>query len=163
MNPFERWLPMYGPDAHPTRPWWHRDHSQRADSAAYYPPRWRRADGLAGPTLDGLDIEARIAETDSGSPLPPPPPMPGQVWCYPHGERTSAGDGGMIDIPNGGEVQIITVFHQMAVCVVGDGSRYPPIPRFACTQAAHYDRAILVAGPTPWGRDVPWAGPWWAP
>ena len=77
------------------------------------------------------NIHARI---DREHPLPVPPLMPGQVW-----------------VVNGDEVllpSLIPSQHRPFIAVwpiVCDGVEIDP-----------FKGAILVAGPTPWGRDVPW-------
>lgn len=93
---------------------------------------WRRVDGV----VDGTSLcnVVDVFAADLSYPLPAPPLMAGQVWMWP-----------------GGEEHVVTKVygHDVGGCVLGNGSSYrgkewPP------------PSAILVAGPTPWGRDVPW-------
>lgn len=137
-----RWKPMWSPDAHVERPWW------RLGTQA-----WVRADGAEVGTYTIGEgrfyrrtqeaVNAALAEHDAAHPLPAPGPMPGQVWVY----------------PDGREEMIPTIFgvygqdgRERATLLGGhpgpkfNGESWPP------------PGAILIAGPTPWGRDVPWSG-----
>ena len=84
--------------------------------------------------------EEAMAYVDTNHPLPAPDPMPGQVWvtamaahsvCY----SLTTGDGrGYVAYDD----------KLTGLYLVRSGTWPPP-------------GAVLVAGPTPWGRDVPWA------
>lgn len=79
--------PLVGVDRHPERPWWAR-HVQQWSHWPVSPPvptvwRWVRSDGLeVGPVFASRaeQAEAQLAQLDRDEPLPPPPPMCGQVW-----------------------------------------------------------------------------------
>lgn len=176
-----RWAPMWRA-GHPSRPWWFYEqlrsldaHAQdvrtypnalkltRVDGVEFryraYPPAPRRI-GNAGPpwipgwyqTLDLIrggrtpvatdpdptgPITQVLAEWDEEQPLPAPPLMPGQVWIVTRLGKSR--------LPVGEQVYIEGLTH----------ARDP----WASSRASYLDMrdAILVAGPTPWGRDVPWA------
>lgn len=131
-----------------------------------YPPAPRRI-GNAGPpwipgwyqTLDLINgrrtpvatdpdptgpITEVLAKWDEDQPLPAPPLMPGQVWIV-NGEELSI----MACSPSGSAM--------VAGAVLGDGG-----DTIFRTNSTHWNVAlrthgVLVSGPTPWGRDVPWA------
>jgi len=83
--------------------------------------------------------EGALAWIDREYPLTAPPPMGGQVWAWPGGEERVVGKvygrafGGAV-LTNG-----IPPLHEFSA------SEWPP------------PKGILIGGPTPWGRDVPWA------
>ncbi len=133
MSPFARWLPMYHPNAVADRPWWRA--SARGSVAA-------RCDGWSPPVSTVEEMDA----FDDGSPLPVPPAMPGQVWSD----------------PTNGEVQVLSVSARDSALLVGLELAESPL-----RVNHHLDwpppGAVLVAGPTPWGRDVPWAPLGWRP
>lgn len=93
-NPFLPWLPMYGPGAVPERPWWQlctRGGVTLDTYPAQYPWQAVRdgraiALGYAGAaSARGLITPAIVEEIDridTEHPLPVPPPMPTQVWCW---------------------------------------------------------------------------------
>jgi hypothetical protein len=172
MNPFLPWLPLYPPGTVPERPWW----------------RCADPNNLAGPVTrcDGFRIEVRnrarphafpqhplngpqdwcfvigdtfhpwppepwaadapnpvilraalMAQADEAHPLPVPPPMVGQVWVWRSGVTRAI-------------VATAPGWHASNIGA-GEDKDWP------------YDGAVLVAGPSPWGRDVPWAPPGWRP
>lgn len=147
-----RWSPMWAGPAETRcadRPWWHKDYSQHPTFSVYTYPSWVRCDGRRGSLCDKFSVpdghEAdvngdRLAALDAEQPLLPPPPMPGQVWAWP-----SPGRGNV-------ESALVTEVRDGSV-IMRAGWRYnfpeewPP------------EDAVLVAGPTPWGRDVPWSAP----
>lgn len=103
-------------------------------------PWWRtrgpagvqRCDGVpAGQRLDACAVAA-MAQVDRDRPLPKPPLMAGQVWVV------LGGDGQWRELTYLG----VTTTEQGA---------------FSNGYLNLHANAILVAGPTPWGRDVPWA------
>jgi hypothetical protein len=131
----------------PDRPWWSR-----------HDLTYRRCDGITILSRAFMDITHgderglwdgkepyadAMARIDAAHPLPAPPPMPGQVWAYPDGAE---------------------------VCLIGVDVP-PEMPPDAWGRARFSPRmwhekgndvwpppgAILVAGPTPWGRDIPWS------
>lgn len=147
---YEQWSAMWAHGHVRDRPWWRIVATGHAHAAGAV-----RVDGartlltIIGPNpaasenalLDWGDVE-RI---DRAIPLPAPPPMPGQVWAWDgvedavtYVEASSWQDG------------VVTGW----TIGIGGSTRYVgpawggvwPIPG-----------AVLVAGPTPWGRDVPWA------
>ncbi len=92
MNPFLVY-PSTIPDAHPVRPWWHREILHRYPSL---PPRprewqWRRNDGVVSRRVTEVDAlrsvdggeEAHLAAIDVKEPLAPPIALVGQVWYFP--------------------------------------------------------------------------------
>jgi hypothetical protein len=176
------WRPMWHEWAHPLRPWWRKaeDPFSRlagmfGGSGASRPLEnvWRRVDGQTVATCHPLDERGRpnervvlgwafldpeaakagsaeagrhpesgpfataeeaMAYVDEHRPLPAPPPMVGQVWAWEDGEQHLVGRttavGGLVFLTNG------SLFTR---------ADWPPAGAF------------LVAGPTLWGRDVPWA------
>lgn len=96
--------------------------------------RYRRADGAEV----GAEDAAELAAYDAAHPLPAPPPMCGQVWA--DALATYA---------------IAAVVR--GVPLVDAGAGLEPLEQWPLAGA------VLVAGPTPYGRDVPWAPPGWRP
>jgi hypothetical protein len=146
-SPFVPWLPMYAPGAVPERPWWR----QEGDD-------YRRADGArVKSVLDGFrfiewEPTLRLIEAhDTEHPMPVPPPMCGQVWVWTNGwERMVVGVDRCAVFGCGDEIRN-----------TGAPSEYSDIPMRADVWPP--PGAVLVAGPTPWGRDVPWAPAGWKP
>jgi len=175
MNPFTPWLPMYSPDAHPERPWWRAEHAQRQ---TFY----RRIDGAKGWTYNEKDgygglffvppecagypwIEQRMASEDAARPIPAPPPMPGQVWIWFEEWRAKGTPGGL----DAGQLYVMA---GNVATICGITPAYNPertplirLSSFPCDVGRTWPMpgAVLVAGPTPWGRDVPWAPAGWKP
>lgn len=142
----DRWRPMWHPNAYLSRPWW-----RMVDGHPFIYVRldgWRVERGFNGgifveppgdilAEMPGLTfVDDGMAYVDTKHPLPAPDPMPGQVWRLPHGveyvlaQTDGDGDG------------------QMSASLGRNWftrKQWPP------------PGAVLVAGPTPWGRDVPWA------
>jgi hypothetical protein len=167
-SPFLPWLPMYAPRSLAERPWW-----------TLSLVGWRRADGFsvqhglggalgahggewaehAGvPTwrcgrklFEGVDPSDMMARLDAEHPMAAPPPMCGQVWVWTNGwERMVVGVDRCAVFGCGDEIRN-----------TGAPSEYSDIPMRADVWPP--PSAVLVAGPTPWGRDVPWAPPGWKP
>jgi hypothetical protein len=147
MNPFLPWLPMYRPGTLPDRPMWRRLPAERQDGAGAggvpLPTQWERCDGARAREDQLLDIER-------ASPVPAPPPMEGQVWVggpRPTGlvARVETMPGGWVVFWGGTDEE-----RHYGAAATGLGA-WPP------------ERAVLVAGPTPWGRDVPWHPAGWRP
>lgn len=178
-----RWRPMWHPWAHPTRPWWRKAENPYSSLGGIFggsgAPRplenaWQRVDRRVVATVHPLtergranesvvlgwaflDPEAaKVGKADAGrhpesgpwttaeeamayvdatTPLPAPDPMPGQAWV----------SGG------GTECMIAAVWRDGGSWWVQWASN-PDVP--ALWQPP---TSVLVAGPTPWGRDVPWA------
>lgn len=173
MNPFTPWLPMYPPDAHPERPWWRAEHAQRQ---TFY----RRIDGAKGWTYNvhdgygGLflvphDCDAawvlrRMDSEDEAKPIPAPPPMAGQVWVWFEDWRATGAPGGLdanLYVAAGTVATIAGVTPAM-------NPERTPLVRLTSFpldvgRTWPMSGAVLVAGPTPWGRDVPWAPAGWKP
>lgn len=142
MNPLHpaiiaRWQSMWAKDCCPERPWWTR-----------HEMTYRRCDGITILSRVSLDLTHgderglwdgkepyadAMARIDSAHPLPAPGPMPGQVWTFDGQERS-------IIAVRPGDDAIVTWYGPPAKC-----KSWPP------------PGAILVAGPTPWGRDCPWS------
>lgn len=136
-NPFALWLPMYAPGAVPERPWW------RSVGLC----RWERVDGrvvtVHGPGIVLLDA---LDAADAKAPLPAPSPMVGQVWVSEPEQWKVEG----FDL-EGNPWRLSAATEQSSESWANALTTWPPLG------------AVLVAGPTPWGRDVPWAPPGWKP
>lgn len=147
-----RWRPMWHPDAHPERPWW------RAKEIGVTV----RVDGLLLVMYDAMglypnamhlphdeDVDEALARIDAEHPLPAPLPMPGQVWAFgAFTERTVADVVAGVawlssqpGTPEEGGPGIVVCPHPEMM----GATTWPPV------------NGVLVAGPTPWGRDVPWS------
>lgn len=155
-----RWAPMWGQDAHRERPWW-RLSSVDARSAAGAFVVWTRCDGsiasakwhrpgafLGSPEqaraalfMAAVDaIGDALARIDAEHPLPVPSPTPGQVW------RSWLVSGSEMMVS---EVILAASGAPTCAIVAGETMMFP--------QEWPPPSAILVAGPTPYGRDVPWS------
>ena len=163
-----RWSQMWSPDCHPERPWWSLcvvdGEPVQTSFPARYVMQWRRADGKtvrvgyqsANPDwrTTVFQHEAGIAAVDAAHPLPAPPPLPGQVWATP---RPGYGDGWGYHLVT---VAAPFVGDSWLVHLGGDGSVAQTYRMGEATPDASAwppPGAILVAGPTLWGRDVPWS------
>lgn len=91
------------------------------------------------------DILAAVERIDREYPLEAPPPTEGQVWVQVEGA------GRYLD--KGDSFQIVAVQEGKPVAVARDGDR-PMLAVLPRTWPP--PGAVLVAGPTPWGRDCPW-------
>lgn len=136
-----RWSPMWVPDHVRSRPWWRRGDTAfiRCDGrtvpiAGVVRTARVLSVGPSDPALDRIEME----KLDREHPLHTPPPMPGQVWARP-------GEHGLWI-----EDEITRVSFTEEGTITAFTHPGKPWQREA--------GAILVAGPTPWGRDVPWAG-----
>lgn len=181
-----RWLGVWG-DVHPERPWWHHpskdggtyfpfDLFGRGPGPVPDPDKYVRRGGgvsvaanrqpedrsraprisdpvvgwfvcVGDPTKvenyrcpearpDGFETaDAAMAWYDTAHPLPAPPPMCDQTWAWPDGEQLVVSR-----VFPGGEAMMACGGPFFAA------SEWPP------------PGAVLVAGPSPWGRDVPWSG-----
>lgn len=145
-NPFEPYLGLYRPGACPTRPWWWWPSNLLKPKvglgSSWNGLRYRRSDLVRFDLdIEGMTTEECMAFLDATQPVPPPPPMSGQTWVIPGdlGELHIVGLSGLDGAP--------LVFHPLHFPPGCPGilQRWPP------------PGAVLVAGPTPWGRDVPWA------
>ncbi len=155
MNPFLRWLPMYAPGAILERPTW-RIARLEGDRILI------RADGVVGTNFGSLISDRSVRESalysipalreiDKESPLPPPLPMLGQVWHQ-------VTDGGRY--PDAGDVfSVVSFLRGKPVVILQDGE--DPLP--CVSDVWPPQGAVLVSGPTPWGRDVPWHPADWRP
>jgi hypothetical protein len=143
------WEKMWHLRAYFPRPWWRHKGAtcwfERVDgwvitgddpSDVENPSVLIRSPGGNGrdESIGGLSFEEAMAYVDEHRPLPAPPPMVGQVWAWEDGEQHLVGRttavGGLVFLTNG------SLFTR---------ADWPPAGAF------------LVAGPTLWGRDVPWA------
>jgi hypothetical protein len=160
MNPLPpavaaRWARNWSPEAHPERPWWCAVHSTIMSGSLV---RWRRSDGREtdyykvpvtwgthdDPALFFLDTpRAELARIDAAHPLPAPPPMPAQVWAYPDGAEVCLIG---VDVPP-----------EMPPDAWGRARFSPCMWHEKGNDVWPPPGAILVAGPTPWGRDIPWS------
>lgn len=137
-----RWHPLWFPVAwgavpNPAcdnfeRPWWRN--TTRCDGVLLVlrsiyerSPELYDPRGCMAPAESYAEARVRI---DKEWPLPKPPPMPGQVWAVLGEDHT---------------------WREVTFLGISNGE-----PRFSNGYLNLYRDAILVAGPTPWGRDVPW-------
>lgn len=146
---YEKWGPLWSKALVPDRPWWalrgrRCDGVTLLDSATLDRDEkgWHDKRGRWDHPEDLLDAMARI---DREYPLEAPPPMEGQVWVQ------IEGAGRYLD--KGNSFCIVAVRGCDVVAVVRDGDE----PRLGVLHTWPPRGAVLVAGPTPWGRDVPWA------
>lgn len=162
MNPFANYLPCYAPGTVPDRPWWRLVPTGQTAHAAW--SAFTRCDGQAivaepykAPVYWGSPdpewraerererrayVAAHLANMDAydlAHPLLVPPPMATQVWVLADGEQDSVGR----VFPNGDVIFANGPYVRAA--------EWPP------------PGAVLVLGPTPWGRDCPWAPAGWRP
>lgn len=200
-NPFEPWLPMYGPGTLPERPMWRVPTEGGAWTSAFGgmfgglgaipprpdPERRVRIDGRTlvldreppqrpdykpgaprGWVFIGTDeagkpvakrplttpetgwpvdaVDEAMAWLDEHDPVLPPPRMVGQVWV------------------SGREVRSIVTTIRGRVVWGRDSAEVLADVQDGWDPLSFPPRAaVLVAGPTPWGRDVPWAPPGWTP
>lgn len=153
-----RWGAMWAHGTVLARPWWRMRVVEvwpdRWTREAHY--RWERADGkthgggtgvssggngrdfFAAPHVyqpNETDMAA-LAAIDAAHPLPHPGFYPGQVWVL-----------------DDDEVTICRVKHRDARVEAYVSPDYGAIDY----SKDLLDGAILVAGPTPWGRDCPWS------
>ena len=171
MNPIplaisDRWRPMWHKDAHPTRPWWSILSTQTETAAGKF-VTWRRADGQlasarwtppgaycgspeqAHRAILEAAVEAAgeaLARIDTEHPLPAPPPMPLQVWH--------------ITFPDGTDEFTETIAYtdrHGAYRTYPRGTGYGGEARMCRFETWPPAFGVLVAGPTPWGRDIPWS------
>jgi hypothetical protein len=190
-SPFAAWLPMYGAGVVPERPWW-RTPMKEPLSVSFFggggaprpdPSVRVRADGrrvcavskaveedrfaIGGPVLGWALIdtdpetgatrlrylhegpwpsaEEAMAWLDAEEPLPAPPPMATQVRLGAYSSQLS-----VLSVSQGFASVVITR-------AAGERSELELLP---CERLALLP---LLAGPSPWGRDVPWAPPGWKP
>lgn len=119
---------------------------------------WWRALGSHIVRVDGVEIRYGTCEDaeayDGDFPLAAPPPMPGQVW---------------IDVETGCEVMLGCFGPNIHPGFLKNYKPGDSIPMFS--ERPHQSMRtlcggirligdpgiFLVAGPTPWGRDIPWA------
>lgn len=106
---------------------------------AKYGAFYARCDDLHPPVTTVAEMDA----FDAAHPRPAPRPMSGQVWAWPNGMTGVVG--WVYPGPQAPEIPV-TIAHG-----VWTNTPWPP------------PGAVLVAGPTEQGRDVPWAPPGWRP
>jgi hypothetical protein len=151
---------MWHPRAHSARPWWRFFRNtalslERVDGwsvhdtfggIAVQPPAYARAEK---PLVDTSLLDA-MAYVDTNHPLPAPDPMPGQVWAFPGSgiERT------IVDVTGGAGW---FMFQPGAPFSVGGPYSCHARPEMLRIDEWPPPGGVLVSGPTPWGRDVPWA------
>lgn len=171
MNPLSpaiiaRWSPMWAKDCCSERPWWRigivPGNPVQTSFPARYVMEYRRVDGKTvhlgyqSANAEWRDLTAHLTEMariDAAHPLPAPPPLPGQVWATP---RPGYGDGWGYHLVT---VAAPFVGDSWLVHLGGDGSVAQTYRMGEATPDASAwppPGAILVAGPTPWGRDIPW-------
>lgn len=142
----ERWGHVWAqarPHCFMDRPWW--------DSRAK-----RRCDGV---TIEGLfTLSGKAAAIDRERPLPAPYPMPGQVWAFPDGEAQVVAIERSLSYPIGGRPENATLRTHVTWSAVLSRLN----PQWHITEAERQESqwpvrgAILVAGPSQYGRDIPW-------
>lgn len=148
-GPFDRWFQLYHSDHIPERPWWCRG------TLTFY-----RCDGVPAIPLGHEEgpsgFATAMARIDGERPLPAPPPMCGQSWAW------------VFDDPQrialaGDESLVVAVMPDGVVMVLRDALGAPGgVPRLAVAYTWPVRGAVLVGGPSIYGRDVPWAPPeWW--
>lgn len=157
------WSATWGAGVYPARPWWLVGSGGPRRTDGIVPaPGWLVEMGRADPRglWDGKEpYEDFMARVDAEHPLPAPPPMPGQVWRWAEGDETMivrvapAGADGVTDVWRvwtGLDVsnRVSALVCPRAVGVEG-GSRVEQWPP---------PGAVLVAGPSPHGLNVPWSG-----
>lgn len=172
MNPFIPYLPMYSRmfrssgwcDPLPSRPWWFHtggvvsrvDGCYRSDDGHGY--RYASGGSLPwalrlGRALRG-SVNRDAARIDRDYPLPAPPPMSGQVWLFLRELVSLSGE--TSTWPTENTVRTVTRSKGERTHVTwpearSDPGLWPP------------EGGLLFLGPTPWGRDTPWAPPGWKP
>lgn len=159
MNPFRDWLPMYGEEAVPEMPWWRKT---QWPSRNQLTPGFKRCDGVqCFPRQVSLrDWLGEFRSLDERTPILVPPPMAGQVWVSIDDSGnglTYATQQQLLDVePAGWRRKDDGPWESTSWNLIWSNFHtyfevWPPPGLF------------LVAGPTPWGRDVPWAPPSWDP
>jgi len=170
----KHWAPLWPKNFHPQRPWWRQPDAPNLGSVfgigapfGERPDenRWVRADGVEavnrgskwGIRFPGDPPHAARAATPEGYPsavvimemldrdhaLSVPVPLPGQVWV------------------RGGASYLITRVVPLSegqwMLWFGEGPAHYALNAPAGVCHWPLPGAVLVAGPTPWGRDVPWS------
>lgn len=143
----EAWSPLWATGHVRERPWWVFDgyhgtnpYTNQFQSGVYYKRRDKHILWVSGESVD-----AALATYDAESPMPPPSPSQGQVWLQVEGA------GRFLDV--GDVFSIVSILRQQPVAAVQGSDE----PRLAVLKTWPPPGAVLVAGPTPWGRDCPWA------
>lgn len=182
-----RWSSVWGKGCCPPRPWWSARRVDGVVLTSWPPIepfQWFRCDGLAGPTFSAhagelVVNEADLAAIDAAHPLPAPPPLPTQVWAW-DGNNASM----VVDVRDGKALWNagfppagLQRFVQARIDAEDRAKRPPdPIPTtgdsgigyvtFSCFHLQPTSEqlnvwpppgAILVAGPSCYGRDTPWS------
>lgn len=136
---------MWAKDCYPERPWWVRTGGTftRADGIGIY-SQWTLENRGGDPRglWDGKEpYEDAMARIDAAHPLPAPPPMPGQVWCWAYdvcGEPAKAPYESIVTHVSFNEfVRFDTDMTMM---------KHWPQPN-----------TILVYGPSQYGANIPWS------
>lgn len=165
MNPIPReivarWSATWGAGVHPARPWWSMaSHTPRRTDGIVPVPGWLVEMGRVDPRglWDGNEpYEAFMARVDAEHPLPAPMPLPMQVWRWAEGDETMivrVVPDGRVGVPDTWRVwtglnNASALVSPRAKEFVG-GSRVEQWPP---------PGAVLVAGPSPHGFNVPWSG-----
>lgn len=154
------WRKMWGADTHPERPWWRIGTSwSRCDGVALHNPALADVFNLdpRGALLQGESYADAIVRIDAEHPVAAPLLLSGQVWVMPSGAMSMVGP---VPAPSLFPSAVGHFLVDSGVCNGGppDRSRGGCFVIFdADLRVISTDGAILVAGPTPWGRDIPWA------
>lgn len=156
----EAWSPLWATGHVRERPWWVFDgyhgtnpYTNQFQSGVYYKRRDKHILWVSDESVD-----AALATYDAESPIPPPPPMPGQVWAFPDGEaQITAVERAMLcrlhERPEDAKLRLCPVWSKPLI----------RLNRQWHVTAAEWEErqwpirgAILVAGPSAYGRDIPW-------
>lgn len=141
-----RWRSVWHPNAFLPRPWWR--FSSETPRSLERVDGWCVHDTFTGMSVQppglgetqylavGTGLADAVAFVDASHPIPAPEPMPGQVWA----------SGG------GTECMIAAAWRDGGSWLVQWASNDRE-PRLWVPPTT----SVLVSGPTPWGRDVPWA------
>lgn len=133
------WGPMWRKGYDPERPWWVAVNGGylRCDGWLIEGCFMWRVVNFAPPNIPDRFDDARQSREwlDTNHPLPAPDPMSGQVWVSAGGTQCMIAAAWC----SGGSWWVQWASNP------GEPKRWEP------------PTSVLVAGPTPWGRDVPWA------
>ncbi len=145
----ERWARGWPDFSVPERPWWRRP-GQRCDgielvrlSQDHPPASMQNLRGAYRPWIE--DVASAMERIDREYPIPPPEPLEGQVWAQVEGA------GRFLD--GGDSFMIVSMLRTNPIAVVQGNYE----PKLAVLRTWPPPGAVLVAGPTPWGRDIPWS------
>ena len=178
MSIFDPWLPMYREGMVPERPWWRAaaQGSVRCDGRVAAP--WAMTPHeLRARTRE--EMLAEIDRIDAEHPLPVPPAMPGQVWAWSATEMAA-----VVGIREGRPIwgagtppKPVQESARRSAAERQEerrrqarmATRFDDVSYLSAASVEEEDYvwpppgAVLVAGPSPWGRDMPWVPAGWRP